>query len=95
VERVARVGHELEQVLPLPLQHAADEVGVAGARKGPLVEVDLERGFDGVAVEPVGHLTLERPGGVKNGKFVTLTPFQKNRPKSIKTPHINAKKVYF
>ena len=41
--------------MPLALQHAADEVGVAGARKGPLVEVDLERGFDGVAVEPVGH----------------------------------------
>ena len=25
-------------------------------------------------------------GGVKNGKFVTLTPFQKNRPESIKPP---------
>ena len=25
-------------------------------------------------------------GGVKNGKFVTLTPFKKNRPKSMKPP---------
>ena len=35
------------------------------------------------------------PGAVNNGKFVTLTPFQKNRPKSIKPPQTNAKKVCF
>jgi len=29
---------------------------------------------------------MHAPGGVKNGKFVTLTPFQKNRPKSMKPP---------
>jgi hypothetical protein len=32
-------------------------------------------------------------GGITNGKFVTLTPFKKNRPKSMKTPHTNAKKI--
>ncbi len=31
-------------------------------------------------------ISVVSPGGVKNGKFVTLTPFQKNRPKSMKPP---------
>jgi hypothetical protein len=35
------------------------------------------------------------PGGVKNGKFVTLTPFEKNRPESMKPPQTNAKKFCF
>jgi hypothetical protein len=37
--------------------------------------------------------SLGGPGGITNGKFVTLTPFIKNRPKSMKTPHTNAKKI--
>jgi len=35
------------------------------------------------------------PGGVKNGNFVTLTPFQKNRPKSMKPPRPTQRKFAF
>jgi len=33
------------------------------------------------------------PGAYKNEKFVTSTPFNKKRPKLLKTPHTQAKKV--
>jgi hypothetical protein len=34
-------------------------------------------------------------GGVKNRKFVTLTPYQKNRPKSMKPPRPMQRKFAF
>jgi len=41
----------------------------------------------GVNLTPPGKTFLiEIFDPVKNGKFVTLTPFQKNRPKSMKPP---------
>jgi hypothetical protein len=39
--------------------------------------------------------TCHMAGGVKNGKFVTLTPFQKNRPKSMKPPRPTQRKFAF
>jgi hypothetical protein len=35
------------------------------------------------------------PGAVNNGKFVTQTPFQKNRPKSMKPPRPTPRKFAF
>jgi len=35
------------------------------------------------------------PGGIKNGKFVTLTPFQKNRSKSMNPPRPKLRKFSF
>jgi hypothetical protein len=43
----------------------------------------------------IAKLNCMRPGGVKNGKFVTLTPFQKNRPISMKPPRPTQRKFAF
>jgi len=42
-----------------------------------------------------GQFYLVTPRGVKNGKFVTLTPFQKNRPTSMKPPRPTQRKFAF
>ncbi len=41
------------------------------------------------------NLWLDIPGGVKNGKFFTLTLFQKNRPKSMKPSRPTQRKFAF
>jgi len=38
---------------------------------------------------------FEEPGGVRRGKFVKLTPFEKNPPKSMKPPRPKQRKFFF
>jgi len=37
---------------------------------------------------------FEEPGGVRRGKFVKLTPFEKNPPKSMKPPRPTQRKFF-
>ena len=38
---------------------------------------------------------FEEPGGARNGKFVKLTPFEKNPPKSMKPHRPKQRKFFF